>query len=416
MKVNLLATTAAIALLASGGAWAQAQSPASKHDEKAQAHEQKAQAHEQKAQAHEQKAKQEPLAAKQKQADELRTKNTAAEVGKPGDQHAQDAHQKNKASRDQMNAKKDEGSKASEHAQSKKPDSAADNKDLKKDQSRAAKDNSKPDKTKNQAAKETKDQTSTKAAEQAKDRGQKADQSKQSADKSKPNDKPNSSAAADSKTGNTSAKNGQPTDKGNKNAAQNNRDPSQHANQQAGMNDKTSTKISEQDRTKIFSNLKSEKRVSNRQVNIDVTVGQRLPARVRPRPLPRTVVQIAPEYRGYDYVMVRDEIAIVRPGTREVVDVIREPGSSSSFASTTTTHQGGSIHLSNEQRDTLRKEARRFTTSQVSSSGSSCLSLHPVPASLANGNTELRSYQYLAIGDDIILVNPKDKTVVDVIH
>ena len=41
MKRNLLVTTAAAALLASGGMWAQAQAPGPKQDEKAQIHQQK---------------------------------------------------------------------------------------------------------------------------------------------------------------------------------------------------------------------------------------------------------------------------------------------------------------------------------------------------------------------------------------
>ena len=154
-----------------------------------------------------------------------------------------------------------------------------------------------------------------------------------------------------------------------------------------------------------------------------MNLGQRLPPRVHPRPLPRTVVEVMPQYRGYEFVTVRDEIAIVRPGTREVVDVIREPGSSSSFASTST-HQGSSssgsssstIHLTDQQRTRLREEAGRFKTSQVSSAGSQCLSLQPVPDSLANENPDLKQYQMLAIGDDIVLVDPNQKKIVDVIQ
>ena len=113
--------------------------------------------------------------------------------------------------------------------------------------------------------------------------------------------------------------------------------------------------------------------------------------------------------------MMRDEIAIVRPGTREVVDVIHEPGSSSSFAARTT---GGSttIHLTDQQRTKFREEARRFTSSQVSSTGNQCLSLQPVPTSLANDNPDLKGYQMLAIGEDIVLIDPSSKKVVDVIQ
>src|ERR1051325_319336 len=124
-----------------------------------------------------------------------------------------------------------------------------------------------------------------------------------------------------------------------------------------------------------------------------------------------------PQYRGYEFVTVRDEIAIVRPGTREVVDVIREPGSRSTFASTTT--HGGSgttIHLTDQQRTRLREEAGRFKSSQVSSAGSQCLSLQPIPDALVKDNPDLKQYQMLAIGDDIVLVDPSRKKIVDVIQ
>ena len=122
MKLNLLATTAVAALLASGGIYAQAQGPEHKQDDKAQLHQQ-----------------QQKGAAKQDRADEkqARGKEGAAGQAKPA-QHAQDAQQKNGAAHDQMNAKKDEAPKANEQAQSKKPDTAAENQDRKKDQSRAA--------------------------------------------------------------------------------------------------------------------------------------------------------------------------------------------------------------------------------------------------------------------------------------
>jgi hypothetical protein len=113
---------------------------------------------------------------------------------------------------------------------------------------------------------------------------------------------------------------------------------------------------------------------------------------------------------------VRDEIAIVRPGTREVVDVISEPGSSSTFASTSTHGSSTTIHLSDHQRTTLRQAASRFKTSQVSSSGSQCLSLQPIPDSLAKDNPDLKQYQMLAIGDDVVLVDPDQKKIVDVIR
>jgi hypothetical protein len=416
MKLNLLATTAVAALFASAGVYAHAQGPVHKQDEKARMHQRTGPA-----------AKQEPLAAKQNRGAEkqLQTKDTAAEQGKATAQHALDAQHEDHAAHDQMNAKKDEALKAAEHAQQKKPDKAAE----KKDQSRAAQsrdhgkgeeqaamDNSQREKTSNRTAEKNNDKRSTKGVDQAKDYGQNSGRSKQSADKSKPDEKSNKNAVVESKSDKRGSRNDGPGDKGTTSAADKGGLSSKPVSAQTGIDKKSSTQISEQDRTKIFSTLKSEKRASHQQININVSVGERLPRHVHARPLPRTVVEVLPQYRGYDYVTVRDEIAIVRPGTRKVVDVIREPGSSSSFASMSTHASSTTIHLTDQQRTKLRQEARRFTSSQVSSSGSQCLSLQPVPSFLANENPDMQKYRMLAIGDDIVLVDPNQKKVVDVIH
>jgi hypothetical protein len=422
MKLNLLATTAAVALLASSGAWAQA--PGS-NEHKAQAHEQKTQALEQKGAGHESRAATQDRG----EGKQLRTKDTAAETGKSDAQHVQDAQQKDKAARDQVNAKKDNAknaaSKAAERQEQKKPDAAAKNETHKaggNQKGHAAKDQMNKADASKTGKMERKDQS--KAAEQ-KAIDQKASPSKQQAEK-KDNNKPRTTAA-ETKSGTTKNESAQAQNKQNKNdnksTAQKNgpasqsvsQQTSQPAGQQTGSHKQAATKLSETDKTKVFSTLKSSKQASKQRIDVSVNVGQRLPARVHARPLPRTVVEVMPQYRGYDYVMVRDEIAIVRPGTREVVDVIQQPGSSSSVASMST-GSSTTIHLTDQQRDTLRREAKRFTTSQVSSAGSQCLTLQPVPASLANASPDLKKYRMLAIGNDIVLVDPGQKTVVDVIH
>ena len=61
-------------------------------------------------------------------------------------------------------------------------------------------------------------------------------------------------------------------------------------------------------------------------VNVKIAVGAPLPGDVRLMPLPATIVDLVPEYRDYDYVVVNDEIAIVQPSTRHVVEVINTGG------------------------------------------------------------------------------------------
>jgi hypothetical protein len=149
-----------------------------------------------------------------------------------------------------------------------------------------------------------------------------------------------------------------------------------------------------------------------------VNIGQRLPPRVRARPLPPDIVRIAPQYRGYQYTVVEDEIVIVHPRTREVVDVIREPGSA---VKTTSRVERERVLVTREQRETLKQAARRMTTAPVSSSpsgsmsDSSCLTLQPVPEDLVRANPELGSYRYLAIGEQVVLVDPRQQKIVQVI-
>jgi len=54
-----------------------------------------------------------------------------------------------------------------------------------------------------------------------------------------------------------------------------------------------------------------------------VTVGTRVPhGRVSLRPLPGEVVTIHPEWRGYEFFLVGDQIVVVDPRTLEIVDVL----------------------------------------------------------------------------------------------
>ncbi len=67
-------------------------------------------------------------------------------------------------------------------------------------------------------------------------------------------------------------------------------------------------------------------------VNFSVSVGVNVPSTVSVRQLPASIVEIVPEYRGYDYVVVRDEIVIVEPRTRKIVTVVHRGGGRASSA------------------------------------------------------------------------------------
>jgi hypothetical protein len=192
----------------------------------------------------------------------------------------------------------------------------------------------------------------------------------------------------------------------------------QAADQTARRGTSSSVAVGDQQRTQIVDRLRRDRFVSNQNINIQMNIGQRLPPRVRARPLPPDIVRIAPQYRGYQYTVIQDEVVIVHPRTHEVVDVIREPSSTVE----TTSHVGRErVVMTREQRETLKQAARRMTTAPVSgspsasASDSSCLTLQPVPEDLVRANPELSSYRYLAIGNEVVLVDPREQKIVEVI-
>ena len=53
-----------------------------------------------------------------------------------------------------------------------------------------------------------------------------------------------------------------------------------------------------------------------------ISVGTAVPASVHFHPLPPRIVEIYPEWRGYEVILVSGRYIIVRPQTREIVYII----------------------------------------------------------------------------------------------
>jgi len=56
--------------------------------------------------------------------------------------------------------------------------------------------------------------------------------------------------------------------------------------------------------------------------DFDVSVGVRIPRSVHVEVLPEDIVEIVPQFEGFDYIVVGDNILIIDPDTLEIVDVI----------------------------------------------------------------------------------------------
>jgi hypothetical protein len=82
-----------------------------------------------------------------------------------------------------------------------------------------------------------------------------------------------------------------------------------------------SAKLSTEQRTKITSIIK-ERKVESTKLNVSVSIGTRIPASVHVYPLPVQVIEVYPEWRGFTYILVGDQIVIISPRTHEIVAIL----------------------------------------------------------------------------------------------
>jgi hypothetical protein len=85
-----------------------------------------------------------------------------------------------------------------------------------------------------------------------------------------------------------------------------------------------SVQLSEDQRSQIKTVIGrgSGPRLSRSDVSFSISVGTRVPRSVHFVTLPSEIVRIVPQYRGFDYFLIEDEIVIVDPQTLEIVAVI----------------------------------------------------------------------------------------------
>jgi uncharacterized protein DUF1236 len=173
----------------------------------------------------------------------------------------------------------------------------------------------------------------------------------------------------------------------------------------------SSADINDDQRKQIVYQLRNE-RTATRTSNVKVNIGQRLPSGIQPHRVPADIVRIVPQYRDYDYTLVDNRVVLVDPRRREVVDILDDGPGTATY---------GHIAISDEMRTRFRALARvsSSTAGAPPSGGTSalnCLSLQPVPEEMVRDNAELRNYRYLAVGNQVVLVDPQQQKVVLVIE
>ncbi|WP_442754048.1 DUF1236 domain-containing protein [Methylocystis sp. JAN1] len=211
----------------------------------------------------------------------------------------------------------------------------------------------------------------------------------------------------------------------------------------------------DQSRVRDIIERRGERSVSRNE--FDVRIGAVAPPNVQFYPLPPEVVAIAPQYRGYDFVRVEDQIAIIDPGDRQVVAMLGEGGEPPAMYGYEERGGGGGyerreggrygsarrdegyqgraerrgeaygyaprVRLDNRQERALYRgvmqEARtnlRQVCVRVGDRVPEFVDIEPVPRQIAADTPDVARFDYFVLNDQVVLVDPDSRKVVDIIE
>jgi hypothetical protein len=139
---------------------------------------------------------------------------------------------------------------------------------------------------------------------------------------------------AEGREQNGNTKDAQGTERNNMRDAQGNeRNGDRKMNNQAeGRTDRDSktvgqagagAKLTTEQRTRVTTVIRDQHVAPVTNVNFNISVGTRVPREgVSFHPLPTEIVNVYPDWRGYEFILVRDQILVINPDSLEIVAVL----------------------------------------------------------------------------------------------
>jgi hypothetical protein len=185
--------------------------------------------------------------------------------------------------------------------------------------------------------------------------------------------------------------------------------------------------ISERDRSRVSASFSTTVDRLNvepvSRTRVSVSIGARVPADVRVYDVPTDVVTLYPRFRGHKFVVVDEEIVILHPQRREIVATLPRRGDRQA-GSVTTGMRSGSIGLSKERRVEIRevlmeRPVCRYEQRLDFSIGiplPKSVQICEFPEELVTDIPEIRSYRYVVRDDRVLIVDPDEYRVVDIIE
>jgi hypothetical protein len=190
--------------------------------------------------------------------------------------------------------------------------------------------------------------------------------------------------------------------------------------QSSSSNIRVSASLNETQRTRVSESIARLNVGPLNNVNFSLSVGTVVPRDVRFQPLPADVVEVMPQYRGYNFFVVRDEIVIIEPTTYKIVDVLPRTGRSTAAAPAS--HR---TTFSDRDREVIRKHARssrieKRTTGSATSTRvkvgerlPDSVEIRSFPDEVYRESPSLREYRYIERDNRTYLIEPRERTIIE---
>jgi hypothetical protein len=194
------------------------------------------------------------------------------------------------------------------------------------------------------------------------------------------------------------------------------------AAQTGSDNVRVSASLQTEQRTRLNSAVASVSVKPITNVNFSVSVGTAVPRNVSLRPLPTSIVTVIPQYRGYSFFAVRDEIVVVEPRTYKIVDIIDRRGGGARAQAPASSIKP--LNLTSQQKDIIRKGSASRTTATTGSATRTqtitvgqelpdTVVIEDVPETVYREVPAVRSYRYYNSGSGMYLVEPGTRRVIE---
>ena len=188
--------------------------------------------------------------------------------------------------------------------------------------------------------------------------------------------------------------------------------------------------INDQQRTRISQSIAKLDVKPVTSVNFSLSAGTVVPRDVHLATLPADVVEIVPQYRGFSFFVVKDELVIVEPQSYKIVATLPYSGSTAAAAPQ---RERTKSSFSDREREVIRKhsrsDVRQDRRSEGRTTGSATRSqihvgdrlpesveIDAFPDTVYRDAPTLREYRYINRENRTYIIEPRERRVIEEIE